>query len=275
MDKEIMVKESTECATIQDVTFGASSQDLMMDYKVPRILLQQGSSQSVAAGEAFCGDVLKSTTGEVLFSCSSPTKTDTRDILRVSKENPVRIIPLDLKLTWSLFEKGETMYEFRGVEPRNASNANLPYEFEQNGLPWKRYATIEVFALLEQDVLNEIEEDKKNSIPDISKMLLPVYFSFRSTSLNAGKEIASLFTNILNMRKKGKNVFPYYYSLPVWCEKGDEAKGNYSLWKASQQVKTNSEDVINKAASWFEIINKGSVVVDAEKEASPSEATLF
>lgn len=271
MSKEIVKKETTALAApIPELNVGADMGSLMTDYVIPRAHLQQGLSEAVTQGEAFLGDVIRSTTKEVIFTCSAPTKADTREVLRVSKENPVRVIPLAIRMLWTNFEEINGKMEYRGEEPRTAQNATLPIEYEQNGTKWKRYSTIGVFGLLESDVLAEIAEESSDNLPDMSKMLLPIYFSFKSTSFKCGKEISTYFTNILNFRSRGKDVYPFSFSLPLWCSKVENDKGTFAVWSASQATKPVSKEVFAKAKGWFDNISKGFVKVDEVQESEGS-----
>ena len=265
---ELMKKEDTSVSTeVKSLSVGTEASDLMQDYLVPRLLLQQGLSEAVSNGEAFVGDVIRSTTGEAVFTCVQANKTDTRDIPRVSRENPIRIIPLGIRMVWTKMELINEKWEYRGNEPRNAQTAGLAQEYEENGTQWRRYATIDVFALLERDIDAELADESSDGMPDLSKMLLPVYLSFRSTSLKAGKEISTYFSNILSYRAKGKNIFPFSFSLPVWVEKTENDKGVFGVWKASQATKPVSTSHFEKAQVWFENITKGFVKVDEVVES--------
>lgn len=269
MKNEIMKKEDTSLSTVTNLSLGVDESAMMQDYVIPRALLQQGLSERVSAGEAFMGDIIRSTTGDVIGTCALTTKADSRDVVRVSRENPLHVIPLGIKMLWTLMEKIGEKYEYRGTEPRNSETASYPLEFQKDGTDWKRYATIDIFALFVKD----IEEDLKQSgnEVDFSKILLPVYISFRSTSLKAGKEFSSYFTNIINFNKQGKNIMPFFYSLPLWCEKVENDKGIFAVFKASQQAKKVSDEVKAKAAMWYHNINSSAVKVDAAEEIKDTD----
>lgn len=246
------------------------------DVLIPRLLLMQGISPFVTGRKAQIGQMVKSTTMEVLGD----------------PEHPVDIVPLRMVSTWTNFEEvqGAGKPQFRGQEPRGkivvndvvTSNEGLPWKYKgPNGEDMLRKKTVTLYALVPSDVSSyEKEIDravKAGEAPDLNKTVLPVVLTFQSTSFkHAGKKCASFFNNVrVNAQKlHGKMVIaPFQYILPLSCK--EEKKGD-QLWYvydfgAPKPLK--DMQVRETAATWAMVINKGSVKVDDTGEVAEEDTS--
>jgi hypothetical protein len=254
MSTEVMKKEESALAVTEADMSGETV--LNSDVIIPKLLLMQGLSELVSERKATQGDMVRSTTGEKLGD----------------PEHPVSFIPITFKNYWLLQEKVGDKPEYRGMEPRNAANEMLEWEFKKNGADWKRTKVINVFALLPQDIdaeTSEIAKFKETGIaPDLNKTLLPVVISFRSTGYSAGRAVATHFTKAKAMKKF--NVKPYAYYMNLSCYADKNAKGTFYVFdvKPGGQI-TPSQ--LQAAESWYQILSTRDVQVDERDETEDSK----
>lgn len=230
---------------------------LKSDVIIPKLLLMQGLSDFVNERKAQQGDIMRSTTIEKLGD----------------PEHPISFIPLTFTNDWRLEEEENGKYKFRGNEPRTAKNEDSPWEFEKNGTRWKRTKVINVFALLPQDIKAEQAEVEKfkttGEMPDLNKTLLPVVISFRSTSYNAGKAVATHFAKAAAMAKYG--VKPYGFSLQLKCYADKNEKGAYYVYEIGQGGQVSAAE-LEKAHEWYQILSTQKVQVDESEEGAEATA---
>jgi hypothetical protein len=190
-------------------------------------------------------------------------------------DQPVQFIPLKMTTEWILAERVGKNFEYRKTEPRNAGNENLPWEFKQNGADWKRTKVINVYALLPQDILNFQTEIKRlaetGEMPDLNKTLLPVVISFRSTSYNAGKSVATFFSKIAEMSQYGV-AKPYGYTMSLSCYQDKNDDGTYYVFEAGD-TKALDKALLPEAERWFNTLNAMQTIrVDDTDEEKPAAA---
>lgn len=220
---------------------------------IPKILLMQGLSEMVADGAAQMGEMVRSTTKEKVGGA----------------DKPVEIIPLTFNNTWVELEKVGQKFEYRGQVPMTAQNQDLPWEFEKNGTQWKRMKSLNLYALILDDVKAEqaeMEKAKNGEMPDPDKALLPILVSFRSTSFPAGKAIT---THFAKARKFG---LPGHVSvLKLKCHKEKNDLGTYFVFDVENGGKTPS-DVLQTCEYWKGLVASNRVQVDNSDEAADSGA---
>jgi hypothetical protein len=213
------------------------------------------------------GDIVRSTTKEKLGD----------------PEHTVEFIPLRFNTQWMLQEilPGENRPQFRGYEPRTAVNEGLPWEFEKDGAQWRRVKVINCFGLLPTDITAYQTELKsalaKGEMPDLNKTLLPVVISFRSTSYNAGKAVATYFVKIGEMSQYGAQ--PYGYFLKLGVKESSNDQGDFFVYDVTQGSKV-SKELLPEAEKWYHRISKMTDIKvdesDVEAEtAAPSGKTHF
>jgi hypothetical protein len=254
---------NTEVATTPKNTQVAHYQEqpgneaiLKTDVIIPRVLLMQGLSEFVSQRKAQMGDMVKSTTMEII---GTPDKA-------------IQFIPLMHTNEWRMEEMINGKYEYRGVEARTARNETLPWEFEQNGAKWRRTKVINLYALLPTDVDAELAEIKRAQAEgdfDINKVLMPVVISFRSTGYNAGKTVVTHFAKAASMAQYGAKA--YGYALTLKCQEDKNDKGTYYVFNVdvSKNQKVTKEQLA-KAEEWYQILSTQKVQIH---EAEDSEGT--
>jgi len=234
---------------------------LNSDLVLEKVLLMQGLSELVNERKAQQGDIVKSVSAEKLG-----------DI-----ETPVAFIPLTFKNKWMLQEDcGGSRPEYRGMEERNAKNEDAPWEFTQDGAPWKRVKVTEVWALLMSDIEKQADVKKQikaGKTPDLNATLLPVVISFRSTSFKAGQGVVTHFGKANQMSAEyGQEILPYAYSMALSAHPAKNEKGSFFVYKVKTGGKVNDE-ALNKAKHWVGVLDKTTIKVDESDEESEGKAT--
>jgi hypothetical protein len=221
------------------------------DILIPRLLLMQGLSEFVAKGEAKMGDIVKSTTGQVLAK-------------------PVAMIPLSYDKTWILTEKVNGQHEFRRVEPFTFENAHLPWEYHDNGQEWKRTMSLNFYVLLPDDIKRDVEAreayKKTGQFPDASASLLPVSISFRSTSYAAGKVLTTHFA-----MAKSFPMPPYASTFKLSSETQTKNKKTFANYKVENAGPT-PEAYLDACKAWHATVERASLKTDDEVETLSKKA---
>jgi hypothetical protein len=243
------------------------------DVVLPRICLMQGLSEMVSERKAQIGDIVRSTSEEVLGS----------------DKKPIEFIPITFRNMWKLQETvpGKKRPEFRGLEPRNAGNDHLPWDFKKDGADWQRIKVVEVFALLPQD-LDEDYTTKANAadgdIPNLDKTLLPCVITFQSTGFKAGKAVVTHF-----VRAQENLVEPYLYKLSLGAFEKSNDQGKFMVWDIGAKTSpiiSKEEKAANpeKAAYYWSTVKKwadrmlsmvaaGNVAIDDDEAEVVETAT--
>lgn len=237
----------------------ADQEILNSDIIIPKILLMQGLSDFVADRKAQIGDIVRSTNAEKVGD----------------DKKPISFIPLKLINSWTIGEIVNDKFEFRRMEPRNAKNEDLEWEFVEKGTDWKRQKTITVLALLPSDITDfakEIESaEKSGEALDLEKTLMPVAISFKVMSYKAGQAVATFFTKVKSNLQYNKNVAPYKYELALSCEQVENDKGKFMVWKVGAS-KPISKELLDEAGKWYKILNStASIKIDVSDEGGGTE----
>lgn len=228
---------------------------LKSDLVLPKILIMQGLSELVSQRKAQSGDIVRSTTAEKLGD-------DAKGI---------DFIPLRYSTDYALSEAVKGKYEWRRNEPRNAANEKADWEFEENGIKWRRTAQLHVFGLLPADI-QAAQDELEKDVPDLEKTLLPVVISFRSTGFKAGKKIATLFARVDELRATKPNAAIYNYMVSIGCAEESNDLGNFFIPTVGAARAVDLK-FIATARSWYErLAVMSDVKVDDQAErANASE----
>lgn len=239
---------------------------LNSDIIIPKLLLMQGLSEFVSERKKDPntnkpigqGDMVRSTTGEIV----------------ADPESKIDIVPLKMSTEWRLEEKVGGKFEYRGTEPRTAANEDSPWEFKKDGAEWKRTKVINLFALLPKDIAGYREEIKKavdsGEMPDLNKTLMPVVISFRSTSFNAGKKVATFYAQLRDILRMNPAVRPFHYTLELSCYQDKNDKGQYYVFDIGKTKKL-AQDLVEEASRWYGILNAMKEIrVDTSGEVEAS-----
>lgn len=257
MSKEIVKKETTAVST----NVQAPRQEIInSDILVPRLYLMQGLSDLVTARKAQQGDMVRSTTSEPIGG----------------PDAPIDIIPLKYTTDWVLQEKVGSRFEYRRTESRTAANDSLPWDFMVDGKEWRRMKVLNLYALSVDDILNfkkNMEEAAKTGdIPDINSTVMPIVISFRSTSFNAGKTIATHFAKVEDAKRFAPTVMAYNYALPLGCSQEKNELGTYYVYTVGNAKKLDPA-LVEEAKRWYDILQNSSVRIDSEEDTPAPAAS--
>lgn len=257
MTKQVKVKENTDLSWAQPVSWGNEAVD-SADILIPKLLLMQGLSEAVNEQKASLGDIVKSTTGQVVGG----------------QKNPVTFIPLRLFKTWVNSEKIGNKFEYRGEEPFTAANQDAPLEWQnpETKTLWRRDRNINVYCLLPKDIegeLEAIEAAKSGDFPDPDKALMPCLVNFRRTSYQAGRTLATHFAKADVFK-----VPPAVTMFNLVSQREQNDQGTYYIYKCEVAGKTN-KDFLATCKKWYEVLAKGQHKVHevTEKEPTPQPAS--
>lgn len=224
---ELVTKEHHQLATVP-ASWGSEGSHAE-DNLIPRIQLLQAMSEQCKTGTNRPGELVNSLSGEIL-----------------AKPNEgVEVIPISMYREWQIMKKiSETQFEFLRNEPITDLNTNWAKDDMENGYPIRRNRTLNFFVLL-PTALNK----------------MPFLVSFRKTSLQAGKKLATHFSLC---RYEGKPPASTVFSLSA----------KYKTWKSNSfhvfevaQKRDTQLTEMEKAYQWYQLINQKSVVVAEEAEA--------
>lgn len=200
MSTEIMTQESNLPVVSSPADMGISQSDLV----IPRILLMQNTSEYVGDDKAKLGDMVDSSTAEVLGGIGEP----------------LEIIPLKAYKTLMTYNMSSGSPKFMRQETLTPELAKLPWEGTEDGQPVKRVQCLNFFVLLASDC--EMGEP------------FPRVISFRSTSMNAGKQLA---THLFRLGMFKKPAYAKVVSLKTKKEKYET--NTYSTFEFGGVVRDN------------------------------------
>lgn len=263
-----LAKTNAQVPQTQTLPDTQTQEVLNSDIIIPKLLLMQGLSEFVSERKK-TPEGHPIAQGDIVNSVSLDVVAD--------PEETIQVIPLKLTAEWRLEEKVSGKLEYRGTEPRTAANEDAPWEFKKNGADWKRTKVLNLFALLPSDILAYRQEltqaAESGEMPDLNKTLMPVVISFRSTSFNAGKKVATFYAQLRDMARLNPNVRPYNYTLELGCFQDKNDKGTYYVFQVGKTTKLASE-LIDDAARWYGILNAMKEIrVDTSGERAPADET--
>lgn len=268
-------KEETQ---MQKTQAPQGEQILASDVIIPKLWLMQGLSELVADGKAIAGQIVRSTSGEVVGD----------------PKTALEFIPLTFQNKWVIQEKIGKKYEYRKTlnrdggledahkEVTDQTGENLPWDFKHNGTEWKRVKVLNVFALLVNDVKAEQAEFDKfkatGEVPDLNKTLMPVVISFRSTSYNAGKSVVSHFVKALSPAQARFGVKPYQYTLNLKCYQDKNDMGSFYVYEVTQgrkctSAKNNGLPELENATEWATRLASAPVIRIDESDEVHSDTS--
>jgi hypothetical protein len=166
-----VVKASTAIAVAED--FAAGGWDIEVvdtkDIIIPKILLMHPTSEMVKKGTRNQGEIIKSTSGDVVAK-----RGETFEVLVFEKWKE-----------WRIMKKNPTSgrFEYVRLEPWTPENDNQPWEFEENGTPFRRDKTMNFYGIIAK------EAEAGNAFP--------VKLSFVRTGFKTGMKIADAYARAL------------------------------------------------------------------------------
>lgn len=256
MAKKKSVEETKEVAKVEtaSVPVVASANDAWGmeelnagDIIMPKLLLMQGLSKMVASGDRQQGEIVNSLTKEMLGGITN---------IKAKACADVEIVCFKAFKTWLEFDKVAGEWVYRKQYAMDASNVDLLQEETVNGIEIRRDRCLNYYVLLPK----EIAEGSA----------LPYVVSFRRTSMQAGKKIASATTRWKALGAQNA-ICHKSFNLTVIQKTKDEK--NYWAFDVTEGKATNAEAQA-ECKKWFTALQKMSVKVDDSdlKEVDPTEA---
>lgn len=240
------------------------------DLQIPRILLSQAMSDRVKEKKCASGDFIITQGDRIL----------------AKEGEDLKLIPIKMRAVWVNYDMSTKRGEFKGVGPRTNANSNLPWEYELDGVPFKRVQAVEVFGLLPDQILDFYklvkEAEASGEIPDLSLIPTPVAISFQSMSFKfAGKSVAQFFDSVKSAQIHFKNVRPFSYVLTLKSveETGDD--GSYFVSKLSNQeqvAKVYGKDeaaiIYENCFALLEKMNASNLIIDSDEAPQASNSDV-
>lgn len=251
----VAVKPKQEVAVAQHQESSVIKGDLI----ISKVLLLQDMSDLVKARKAYAGQIVKSPSGEILGGIQNPGEPAI----------PVEIVPLTMTNSWTIMAAVGNKY--LGSVPRTAENDSLPWQFvNEDGVECKRLKTIDLIALLSADIeksssgANVDEDGIPLNLDDA--VLLPVAISFKSTSMLAGKFVATFFAKVEAATKQNPMVRPYHYTMNLSCYQESNDDGSFYVFEAGQS-KIAPKPYREPAASWYDQLKSTRFKIEDESES--------
>jgi hypothetical protein len=241
MTKEVMKKQDQTLVAAQDMnewgTEALESNDIML----PKLFLTQSTSELVGDGKAAIGDYVDSITEEKLGSITSP----------------LEVIPFHMEKTYLTLKANGG--EFVGKQADVGQT--LPFEeMLPDGTAVKNYRTLDFYVLIPSQIK--------------SGAALPYVLSFKSSSLKAGKKLAT----IMYVKNRMMSLPPAATVVELGGKKEKKETNTFAVADVKEKRKATNEE-LSVAFGWFKTVKKGGVKVDAKDEQSystqPGEGEFF
>ena len=172
-----VVKQTQALATTEDFAAGGWDTEVVdtKDIIIPKILLMHPTSDLVKKGTRSQGEIIKSTSGDVVAK-----RGETFEVLVFEKWKEWRIMRLEKDPTKP---QSPGRFKYVRLEAWTAENDNLPWEFEENGVPFRRDKTMNFYGVIAK------EAESGNAFP--------VKLSFVRTGFKTGMKIADAYARAL------------------------------------------------------------------------------
>lgn len=209
---------------------GISSQDIV----IPKILVMQGLSKQVTEGKAKLGDFVDSLSSEVIGDISTP----------------IEFIPFHLEKKWIISKKraGDNRFKFDRFEDLTAMNENRSWEGMEDGVETKYEKLFNFYSLLTND------------------MALPYIISFKSTSMKAGRELATQ----MFVKNRAANKVPPAKVMNLFGDRVTKNDNTFAVLKTAVQRDSTPEE-IQQCLMWYKTIASGGTKSDNSDIAPPSD----
>lgn len=232
METQIANKEPSALAT--DTGEWGQTEISHQDIIIPRILAMQGMSDMVTSGKAKFGDMVENLNEERLGGI----------------DEPFEIVPFKLERMWRITSgDGKELKDMFPIDSNPVSetyNDNMPYEgVDESGEPIRRYRALRFYVMLPKELENG--------------GALPYLIEFKSTSLRAGKKLATqMFT-----KNRMANLNPAAKTFELSLSKQSNDNGTYSVFDVKVSRDTTDEEMV-AAFKWFKALQGGGVKVKEE-----------
>lgn len=202
------------------------------DIVLPKILLMQAMSEAVnEKGIAKPGDIIKSTTEEVMGGL----------------DMPLEIIPLNSFKTWILSMKEGQKFIYKSTEPMTPANVTRKLEWEDDlGNEWRADKSLNFYVLLPVEIESALKGDSA---------CIPHLVNFRRTSYMAGRNLVSGMKESAFLNQPGASRV---YNLKVTKRKNDH--GTFFVFDIGKGAKTTTAQ-LQFAKKWFDTLKTAEVKV--------------
>lgn len=248
-------KQGAEVATLNEDTMSWGDDEVeAKDIMIPKLfVLNPMSALCVEQPDEFrAGDIVRSTDKKVLGN---------------TKEG-VNFIPIADTKVWKISKSDGDKFKFVRFEPYTRANADLDWHWEEDGVSWRRDATLNMFCLLPEDIEKERAAMKAfeegGELPDPDDVVLPSCISFSRTSYASAKILRTHKAKCAQMKM---NMAVKVFTLKSRMETKDDNK--YFVLDVTAHGKTDREH-LKDCKKWFTTIRETAVKVDEEAEESAS-----
>lgn len=212
------------------------------DIIIPKLLLMHGLSKEVQSGNKTQGDLIRSTTLEML----------------AKKGEKLSVIPFMMTKTWRISDISESPPRWKRDETWNATNDELPWEFEEvdprdsKNKKMRRDKAFNFFAMVAKDI------DKGGAFP--------IKLQFLRTSSQAGRAIADYFAK--------SRMFNKPPAAQMWDISSELVTGAKPYFKFIASPSTNTAEAhLVECKNWFEMI-KGNASKVKEHEVDEADESV-
>lgn len=225
----VAIKETTALALPTELQGSWGTENVeAKDVLIPRIFLAQKMSDVVDTAGVKPGQFYRSTSKEVL---GGGTKA-------------IELLILSSFKTWTIEKKKGEKYEFESVIPYTPTDANLPWDFTEQGETKRRNETFSFYVIPVADFQ--------------TSEVLPAVLSFRRTQVACAKAITSYMMLMKNYRTPACT-----YVLDFTSTLKENDFGSFHVPEMKKGRKATIEEM-TVCKQWYDAISKGVVKVDAE-----------
>jgi len=230
---EIVIKPSTILEVTSNHRRGVVEDVSSNDILISKLYHQQALSKGVESGKAQAGDFIDSITGELISR-----RDEVLELIFITLSKTLQTFSIDKtgKKTWVSSEKF------------TAENANFEYQFEKEGVNYKRRVQYNYFVLLAKDP-NQ----------------LPFVLSMSSTKLTVAKKLNTIFSRLDRI-----NLPSYSYVIEVRNIKETKDTNSWYGLDLTLGKKTNDQQ-LDLAIEWYDKIKQSKVIVTDEFEGESSD----
>ena len=215
--KAVATKKNTAMALPEDLMGSWGTEEVTSsDIIIPMLLLMHGQSDLVQTGDANIGDLVISTTKQVV----------------AKKGETVSIIPFKLFKTWINEKHDGSRYVWTGEEPLTPANADLDWKYtDEEGNECRRNDTLNFYALLTSEATDDFA--------------MPVKLQFKRTSKKAGRAIAHFFGVCGAKKQPG--------CMKTWLIGSEAVKGDDNTYQVftSKMGEDTPVEAIHMCKKWY------------------------
>jgi hypothetical protein len=236
------VKATNEVALAAEFTDGGWDQEKIdtRDILIPKVLLMHPTSDLVKKGERTQGEIIKSTSGELL----------------ASRKDKLEVIVFEKWKTWRIMELKDGRYEWKGEEPVTSETEDLPWDYTDGDKTMRRDKTMNFYCVSAK----EATEGKA----------FPMKLSFTRSSYKTGAKIADSYARSLMDKQP-----PTRQTFKIGSELVSGDKETYFTFTVEAGTST-TEQQKNATLAWRKVImqaKKNNLVVDHEAEETQTAGT--